>query len=96
MGKTNAKEPETRIAYANEVAPKFLQVLESRLGDAKFFGVDSPSYADLWVYTYVSFFTSGFFDHVPTDFVEKAAPKIAALAARVKASDLYAKFGAPE
>ena len=96
IGKTNAKEPETRVAYANDVAPKFLKVLESRLGDAQFFGGASPSYADLWVYVYVSFFTSGFMDHLPTDYVEKAAPKIAALTSRVKASDLYVKFGTPE
>jgi hypothetical protein len=35
-------------------------------------------------------------DHLPTDYVEKAAPKIAALTSRVKASDLYVKFGTPE
>ena len=55
-----------------------------------------PGVADLWVYQYCSFFASGFFDHIPTDFVSAASPELAAHTAAVKASDLYVKFGTPE
>ena len=96
VAKTSKDQPETRIAYANEVAPKFLKVVESRLGDSTFFNGSSPGFADLWVYVYVSFLTCGFFDHIPIDFVERAAPKVAELATRVKGSELYTKFGTPE
>ena len=59
-------------------------------------GSAEPQWADLWLYVYVSFFTSGFFDHIPADFVATAAPAVALLAAQVRASDSYAKFGTPE
>lgn len=93
---TSKDKPETRVAYGEEVAPKYLALLEKRLGGAQFFGGAAPNYADLWVYVYVSFFASGFFDHVKTDFVERHAPAIAALVARVKESELYKKHGTPE
>ena len=94
--KVPGKDEGLRVAYANEVAPKYLAALAKRLGSATFFGGASPNWADLWMYQYVQFFTSGFFDFIPKDFVEKAAPALAKLAAAVKASDLYAKFGTPE
>lgn len=79
------------------MAPKFLRLLEARLGDGPFLGGSpTPRWADLWLYAYVSVFTSGFFDSIPADFVEKAAPKVAALSKAVAASELYAKFGTPE
>lgn len=62
----------------------------------KFFAGEKPGYADLWVYQYCSFFSSGFFDHVPADFVAKCAPLVADLAERVKASELYLQHGTPE
>lgn len=97
IGATTKDKPETRVAYAEEVAPKYLSFLAKRLGDKDFFGgAAAPGWADLWVYQYTAFFTSGFFDHVPADFVARHAPALAAHAARVKASDLYAKFGSPE
>ena len=41
-------------------------------------------------------FTSGFFDFIPKDFIEVAAPTIAAHAARFKDSELYKHHGTPE
>jgi hypothetical protein len=97
IGETSKDKPETRVAYAEQTAPKFLRLVETRLGDDHFFnGEATPMWADMWVYQYVNMFTSGFFDAVPTDFVKRHAPKVAALAERVKASELYAKFGTPE
>ena len=85
------------MAWAEEVAPKYLKHLAKVLGEGAFFGgAASPQWADLWVYQFVEFFTSGFFDFVPKDFVQRHAPTIAALAARVKASELYASCGTPE
>ena len=94
--KVPANEPALRAAYGDSVAPKFLPSIAARLGDASFFGGATPGWADLWVYVYVSFFTSGFFDGVDKDFVVKCAPSLAALAERVKASELYTKHGKPE
>ena len=48
------------------------------------------------VYQYCEFFTSGFFDHLPKNFVTKSAPLLSKLAKRVKESDLYLKYGTPE
>jgi len=96
IGATSKDKPETRVAYGEEVAPKFLALLAKRLGDAPFFSGAAPGWADLWVYIWVTFFSSGFFDHVPKDFVERHAPTIDALVKRVKASELYAKHGTPE
>ena len=97
IGDTSKEKPESRVAYAEDVAPKFLKLVETRLGDGHFLnGEASPQWADLWVYQYSNMFTSGFFDHVPVDFIQRHAPKVAALAARVKASELYAKYGTPE
>ena len=95
-GKMPHKDEALRAAYGREVAPKFLQAVAARLGDAKFFGGAAPGFADLWVYQYVAFCTSGFFDYVDKDFVVKAAPALVRLAADVKASELYAKHGTPE
>ena len=97
IGATSKDKPETRVAFAEEHCPKYLAFLSKKLGDAPFFGgAASPQWADLWVYQFVAFFTSGFFDHVPADFVARHAPKLAELCARVKASELYAKHGTPE
>jgi glutathione S-transferase len=96
IGSTSKDKPETREAYGNEVAPRYLQLLEKRLGDSQFFHGKAPGWADLWVYQYISFFTSGFFDHVPKDFVIRAAPKLKDFFERVKSSDLYTKHGTPE
>ena len=60
------------------------------------FPCKTPGVADLWVYQYCSFFASGFFGHIPADFVSTASPELAAHTAAVKASDLYVKFGTPE
>lgn len=95
-GKVPSKDEALRVAYCREVAPKFLKAVAMRLGDAKFFGGDAPGFADLWVYQYVTFSTSGFFDFIEKDFVEKAAPSLVRLAAAVKESELYVKFGTPE
>ena len=90
-------DKEKREAYGLETAPKFLKALAGILGTDKFFGGSpTPGWADLLLYAYVSLFTSGFFDHIPLDFVEKAAPTIAALSSAVKASELYAKHGNSE
>ena len=78
------------------MAPKYLLALAKRLGDKKFFGGEEPNWADLWMYQYTTFFTSGFFDFLPKDFVAVAAPAIAKHAEAVKASELYKKFGTPE
>ncbi len=88
IGATSKDKPETREAYGNEVAPKYLKALASRLGEGPFFHGATPGWADLWVYVFVTFFTSGFFDHVPTDFVAKAAPALTDLVQRIKDSDL--------
>ena len=97
VGETSKDKPETRVKYAEEVAPKVLKLVETRIGDGEFLnGAATPQWADLWVYQYVNMFTSGFFDHVPADFIKRHAPKVDALAARVKASELYAKYGNPE
>jgi glutathione S-transferase len=97
IGATAKDKPETREAYGEEVAPKYLHYLAKKLGDGPFFGgAAAPGWADLWVYQYAAFFGSGFFDHVKKDFIERHAPAVAAHAARVKASELYQKFGVPE
>lgn len=122
IAKTDGKVPETRVAYANEIAPAMLVALASRLRDPFFHGEvifnfnffffllvfflystltsiyvsKKPGVADLWVYQYCNFFTSGFFDHIPTNFVSAASPELAAHTAAVKSSDLYVKFGTPE
>jgi len=95
---TKKEDPESRVKYGTEVAPKYLHLLEKRLASAggKFFHGEKPGWADLWVYQYSTFFASGFFDHVPSDFVEKASPAIADLVKRVKASELYVTHGTPE
>ena len=86
-----------RAAYGETVAPKFLVVVAARLGKDMFFGGgSSPQFADLWSYQYVTFMTSGIFDHLDRDFVAKCAPVLVEHAARVKATELYAKFGTPE
>ena len=61
IAKTSKDAPETRVAYGNDVAPKYLAALAKKLGDRAFFGGDQPGYADLWVYAWINFFTSGFF-----------------------------------
>lgn len=61
IAKTSKDAPETRAAYGNDVAPKYLAALAKKLGDRAFFGGDKPGYADLWVYAWINFFTSGFF-----------------------------------
>ena len=96
IGATHKDKPETREAYGLEVAPKYLTLLTTRLGAGPFFHGETPGWADLWVYQYIAFFTSGFFDFVPKDFVAKASPTLAAFAERVKASELYVKYGTPE
>lgn len=48
------------------------------------------------MYQYVAMFTSGFFDFIPKDFIEQAAPSIAAHAVRFKESELYKTCGTPE
>ena len=97
IGKTDGKVPETRIAYGNEVAPPTLKFLEKRLADAggQFYHGAKPGFADVWLLAYAAFFTSGFFDHLPTDFISTASPTLAALIERVKASELYEKYGTP-
>jgi glutathione S-transferase len=95
--KVPAKDEALRVAYGTEVAPKYLQAIAKRLGSGPFFlGSATPGFADLWVYQFVSFFTSGFFDFLPKDFVEKAAPTLVEHAAAVKASALYTAHGTPE
>ena len=91
-------DPATRIAYGNEIAPKYLQLLEKRLAAAggKFFHGENPGVADCWVYQWSNFFTSGFFDHIPQDFVTRGSPAIGEFIERFKASDLYQKHGTPE
>lgn len=94
---TSKDKPETRVAYAEDVCPKYLALLAKRLGSDEFFGgASAPQFADLWFYAWYNIATSGFFDHVPTDFVARHAPTLDALAKRVKDSELYAKFGTPE
>jgi glutathione S-transferase len=98
IGATKSDDPSTRVAYGYDVAPKYLQLLEARLTAAggKFFHGETPGVADCWVYQWTNFFASGFFDHVPLDFVEKGSPAIAAFVARFKASELYVTHGNPE
>jgi hypothetical protein len=97
ISSTSKERPDSRVSYANDVAPRYLSLLSKRLGDDTFFGgADTPAWVDLWVFQYVSFFSSGFFDSVPTDFVARHAPLLVAHADRVKASELYLKYGSPE
>jgi len=93
VGATSKDKPETRVAWAEEVAPKYLALLSSRLGAGPFFAGAAPGWADAWVYSFISFFTSGFFDHVPVDFVARHAPALAAMVTSFKASELYAAHG---
>ena len=91
------KEEKARIAYAEEIAPKFLHFFAKNLGTDKFFcGQAEPTFADLWLYQYVKFAQSGFFDFVPKDFVLRHAPTIQAHHDAVAASQLYKDFGTPE
>ena len=91
------KDEKARIAYAEEAAPKFLAFFAKSLGSDKFFGgASEPQWVDLWVYSYVHFATSGFFDFVPKDFVLRHAPTIQAHHDAVAASQLYKDFGTPE
>ncbi len=91
------KDAAARVAYAEEVAPKFLALLAARLGAGPFFGgAAEPQWADLWLFAYMRIATAGFFDHVPKDFIARHAPALVAHADRVKASALYASFGTPE
>ena len=76
-------------------ATKFLAVIAKRLGDKPFLGGASVGYADLWVYAYVAFFTTGFFDHLPLDFVSRNSPAVHALCERIKASELIKAHGEP-
>lgn len=95
LANTSAADPASRIAYATEVAPRFLAALAQRADAGPFFcGAQEPQAADLYWLQYFTFYaTSGRFDHVPTDFVDKCEPALAALATRVKASPLYAAHG---
>jgi len=96
MGAT-PKDEKARVAYAEEVAPKYLAHLAKRLGAGPFFfGAAEPQWADLWVYEYVRFATNGFFDHIPKDFVARHAPALAAHYDAVLASELYKAHGTPE
>jgi glutathione S-transferase len=97
LSSTSKNRPESRVAYANDVAPKYLSLLCKRLGDDAFFGgAAAPLWADLWVMQYVAFLSSGFYDGVPTDFITRHAPLLVAHAERVRSSELYVKFGTPE
>ncbi len=96
IGTTSKDRPESRVAYGEETAPKYLALLAKRLGDKPFFAGAAPGWADLWVYIYCTMFSSGFFDHVAKDFVARHAPALAALVERIKASELYQKHGNPE
>jgi glutathione S-transferase len=91
------KDAAARVAYAEEVAPKYLALLAKRLGAGPFFGgAAEPQWADLWLFAYMRIATAGFFDHVPQDFVARHAPALAAHFEAVKASALYKSFGTPE
>jgi len=90
------KDEKARVAFAEEVAPKFLKFLAARLGSGPFFAGAAPGWADLWCYQFVSFSTSGFFDHVPKDYVARHAPALAAHCEAVRASELYLAHGKPE
>ena len=96
IGATSKDKPETRVAWAEEVAPKYLALLTARLGAGPFFAGAAPGWQDCWVYVFISFSTSGFFDHVPQDFVARHAPALAEFFARFKASELYTSFGNAE
>jgi glutathione S-transferase len=96
IGATSKDKPETRVAWAEEVSPKYLALLAARLGAGPFFAGAAPGWADCWVYVFIGFFTSGFFDHVPQDFVARHAPALAAFVERFKASELYTSFGNAE
>lgn len=94
---TSKDRPDSRVAYGEDVAPKYLALLCKRLGDDAFFGGGAiPMWADLWVFQYVSFLSSGFYEGVPTDFISRHAPLLVAHAERVRSSELYVKFGTPE
>ena len=61
--KVPSNDAALRAAYADTVAPKFLASIVARLGKDNFIGgAATPQWADLWVYQYVHFMTSGFFD----------------------------------
>lgn len=91
-----AKSPE-RLAFGAETAPKYIALLEKRLGAGPFFGGAAPSFADLWFYAFASITSSGFFDDVPKDYIAAAGgAKLTASIEAFKASELYAKYGTPE
>ena len=91
---TDGKVPESREKYGTETAGKYLRVLASRLKDGPFFaGAASPQWADLWVYAYVQFFTSGFFDHLPKNFVEVSSPEMWAHYNAVQESEMFKLYG---
>lgn len=74
----------------------FLERVQRRLeahGGA-FFAGGSLSVADLKVYLWIRHLKSGTLDHIPTDLVDRLAPKLAAHFDRVKADPRVVAYGA--
>lgn len=93
---TDAKVPETREKYGSETTVKYFRALNDRVAGGNFFnGASTPQWADLWFFAYVQFFTSGFLDHLPKNFVEVGSPELWALYNRILESDLFKQFGSP-
>jgi glutathione S-transferase len=89
-----------RTALAEGPLPMYLRWLQAQLEahGGEYFADKRLTIADLKVFVYVRGLISGRLDHVPTDLVEKVAPKVMAHMQRIAqlpaVAQYYAKFAA--
>ena len=97
---TGDAQKQARLALVEGALPLYLRWLQTQLENhgGEYFADHRLTIADLKVFTYVRGLNSGRLDHVPTDLVEKVAPKLNAHLQRVlqtpAVAQYYAKFGA--
>ncbi len=100
FGMTGDALKQARTALVEGALPLYLRWLQTQLEShgGEYFADKRLTVADLKVFTYVRGLNSGRLDHVPTDLVEKVAPKLNAHMQRIAqtpaVAQYYAKFAA--
>lgn len=95
---TGDAQKEARTALVNGAIPQYLSWLQTQLEahGGEFFADGRLTVADLKAFVYVRGLNSGRLDHVPTDLVERVAPKLNAHRQRIEQLpaivQYYAKF----
>lgn len=88
-----------REALATEVLPRYLRWMEHQLEShgGEYFADDRLTIADLKALVVMRWLGSGMLDHIPTDLIDTAAPKIRAYMGRIgnipSISEYYEKRG---